>query len=113
MNPRHIETAEYLAGALLSGILYFALLHGHWLMFCLLLFLPDLSMLAYLGNNSVGAFVYNLFHTFVVPIVLIVIGLVFKLNLLPLIALIWLTHITLDRALGFGLKYDDNFNHTT
>src|SRR3954470_22529461 len=27
-------------------------------------------------------------------------------------ALIWFAHIGLDRALGYGLKYDDSFQHT-
>lgn len=29
------------------------------------------------------------------------------------LALIWLAHIGMDRLLGFGLKYDDRFTHTT
>jgi hypothetical protein len=40
-----------------------------WLLFFLLLLVPDLSMLGYLLNNQVGAFSYNLFYTYSFPIV--------------------------------------------
>jgi Domain of unknown function (DUF4260) len=31
----------------------------------------------------------------------------------PLVlGLVWLAHIGADRLLGYGLKYDDNFQHT-
>jgi hypothetical protein len=28
------------------------------------------------------------------------------------LALVWFAHIGMDRALGYGLKYDDAFTHT-
>ena len=28
------------------------------------------------------------------------------------LGLVWLAHIGLDRLLGYGLKYDDSFQHT-
>lgn len=34
-------------------------------------------------------------------------------DLVMALALIWLAHIGMDRLLGFGLKYDDRFTHTT
>jgi Domain of unknown function (DUF4260) len=44
--------------------------HGSWLQFALLFLLPDLSMLGYAANNSVGAITYNAVHTYVGPLVL-------------------------------------------
>jgi hypothetical protein len=31
---------------------------------------------------------------------------------LSALALVWFAHIGMDRALGYGLKYDDAFTHT-
>lgn len=33
-------------------------------------------------------------------------------SLILALALVWLAHIGADRLLGYGLKYDDNFQHT-
>lgn len=54
-----------------------------------------------------GVWLYNIWHTFTVPIL---IGVVVTL-LLPIGSpgplLGWLTHISVDRVLGFGLRGDD------
>lgn len=82
-----------------------------WL-FALLLFAPELSMIAYLRGPRVGAIGYNAAHTTVVP--LVVAGLsVWQGATLPLaVALIWLAHIGGDRALEYGLKHADGFGRT-
>jgi hypothetical protein len=83
-----------------------------WWWFGLLLLVPDVSMVGYLAKPDVGATTYNLGHTIVFP------GLILGWYLLggPLSALaigsIWLAHIGLDRMLGYGLKYADDFTHT-
>jgi hypothetical protein len=77
-----------------------------------LLFLaPDLGMLGYLGGPRVGAVVYNLFHTYLPPAVLLVVGLM-TLGAPVYWALIWFAHIGLDRMLGFGLKRTSGFRDT-
>jgi len=43
---------------------------------------------------------------------LMVIGLLTTTPVLLMAALIWLAHIFLDRALGYGLKYEDAFKKT-
>lgn len=96
-----------LEGALLLGmsVFVYARLGESWLLFALLLLVPDLSALGYLINPTVGAGVYNLAHSELFPAVLIVAGLVLSQSLLVALGLIWLVHLGLDRMLGFGLKY--------
>lgn len=79
-----------------------------WLMFFLLLLVPDIGMLGYTINNRIGSQVYNLFHTYTVPIVLMVFGILISDTLLA-IALIWTAHIGMDRMIGYGLKYPTEF----
>jgi hypothetical protein len=78
-----------------------------------LLFLaPDLSFVAYVAGPSVGAAAYNALHTLLWPVVLGAIGVVADTSTLIQIALIWIAHIGIDRALGYGLKYPSGFKDT-
>jgi len=88
-------------------------LDGNWLLFLLLILGPDVSMLGYLAGTRVGAAVYNLVHTYALPIVLGGFGFLATHALAVHVALIWLAHIGIDRMLGFGLKYPTGFkdNH--
>jgi hypothetical protein len=97
---------------LIAAIYIYALNEFSWLIFLLLLLAPDVSMLAYLINNHIGARVYNLFHTYIVSISLILIGNFLKLDVLLMIGLIWTAHIGMDRMLGYGLKYKTSFKDT-
>jgi Domain of unknown function (DUF4260) len=85
---------------------------GSWWLFVVLFLAPDLSFLAYLIGARQGALVYNAVHTTIVPIIVIGIGAALTVPLLTSIAIIWLAHIGLDRALGYGLKYDAGFGFT-
>ncbi|MFK4469743.1 DUF4260 domain-containing protein [Bacillus sp. RC252] len=97
---------------LIAAIYIYALNEFSWLIFLLLLLVPDVSMLAYLINNQIGAQVYNLFHTYIVSISLILIGVFLKSDVLLMIGLIWTSHIGMDRMLGYGLKYKTSFKDT-
>ncbi|PEW83774.1 hypothetical protein CN445_24375 [Bacillus cereus] len=97
---------------LIAAICIYALNEFSWLIFLLLLLVPDVSMLAYLINNQIGAQVYNLFHTYIVSISLILIGVFLKSEALLMIGLIWTAHIGMDRMLGYGLKYKTSFKDT-
>jgi hypothetical protein len=77
------------------------------LAFVLLLLVPDVSIAAYALGRSVGAAVYNLAHLEVWPLGLVAIGVIAEESTLIQVGLIWLAHIGIDRALGFGLKYAD------
>jgi len=100
------------AAILAASILFYAELGRSWLSFALLLLVPDVGMLGYVVNSRLGAMTYNVLHTIVGPAILLVIGLLTDDGLPSAIAMIWLAHIGLDRALGYGLKYGDGFHHT-
>jgi hypothetical protein len=83
-----------------------------WWTFAGLLLLPDLGMVGYLANTSVGAAIYNSVHTETPPILLLCTSLARENKVGAGLALCWLAHIGMDRMLGFGLKYGSGFGHT-
>jgi hypothetical protein len=83
-----------------------------WWLYPALFFLPDISMVGYLVNSKAGAFLYNLFHHQGIAILIFVAGYIISAEYLEAAGLILLGHSALDRMLGFGLKYNDSFNHT-
>lgn len=97
---------------LLAGVFAYFRLDAGWSMFFWCFLLPDLSFLGYLLGSRVGAVTYNFAHSYVVPLALAVIGASVGLQILLALACIWICHIGLDRALGFGLKYGDGFAYT-
>ncbi len=108
---RRVLRMEGLAVLAVATTLYF-LSGGMWWLFALLLFAPDLSFFGYLGGNKVGAVIYNIAHSYILPLLLALAGIVMKIDLMQHIALIYFAHIGLDRALGYGLKYATGFRHT-
>jgi uncharacterized membrane protein len=85
---------------------------GKWWVFAVLFLAPDLSFAAYLAGARIGAIVYNAAHSTLAPAALMAFGFLFGDPLTPLIAMIWLAHVGIDRALGYGLKYGSGFTHT-
>lgn len=83
-----------------------------WVLFAVLLLVPDLSMLGYLVGPGPGALAYNAAHTTLGPILLGLAGVLFGAQILTAVAVIWGAHIGLDRALGYGLKYPGAFRDT-
>ena len=82
-----------------------------WLLVALAL-VPDVSLAAYAAGPRVGAGTYNAAHTYVAPVVLGALGVVAEADLLLQLALIWMTHIGVDRTIGYGLKYPTSFRET-
>jgi hypothetical protein len=97
---------------LASMMLVYALWGGSWWAFVLLLLLPDISLAAYLAGPGTGAIVYNAAHTTVLPAALAALGLALSQPLMVSLAIIWLAHIGMDRAVGYGLKYEAGFGFT-
>jgi Domain of unknown function (DUF4260) len=87
-------------------------LHYRWLLFVLLFFAPDLSMLGYLINTRVGAATYNFAHTLTLALTLLLASYTEHWQQATAFALIWIAHIAFDRLLGFGLKYPTSFKGT-
>ncbi|MGQ7854470.1 DUF4260 domain-containing protein [Pedobacter sp. WC2501] len=83
-----------------------------WL-WLLLFFSPDLSMIGYLVNTRVGAFTYNLFHHRAVAIALLAAGFTMHIDVIISIGLLLVAHSSFDRMLGYGLKFPDDFKHTS
>ena len=101
---------ENLSIGAVSTTLYF--LNGESLTLFLVLFLvPDITMLGYLIGKKFGAHIYNLGHSYTGPAALLITGLQLDQALTPF-ALIWIAHIGIDRALGFGLKQTTGFKDT-
>ena len=92
--------------------LLYAVWGGSWWIYLILFLLPDLSFVAYLADPRTGAIVYNAAHCYMAQMALMVVGFGTASPLLLSIAMIWLAHIGVDRALGYGLKYQAGFGFT-
>lgn len=100
-------------GALLAlALVGYAHTGGNWLLFAVLLLAPDLSALGYVAGPRFGAACYNLAHTTVIPLALVAVGLLLPSTLALILALIWCSHIGMDRLFAYGLKYPDAFKDT-
>ncbi len=86
---------------------------GHsWWLFVALLLAPDLGMVGYVFGTRVGSITYDATHFEALPVALAAAGLVAGSGVSVQLGLIWLAHIGLDRALGYGLKYATRFKDT-
>ncbi|KAK3070091.1 hypothetical protein LTR53_011057 [Teratosphaeriaceae sp. CCFEE 6253] len=73
---------------------------GHsWWTFAGALLLPDLGMVGYLSNTSLGAMIYNAVHTETPAILLLCTGYARKDSRILGAALVWLAHIGMDRIM--------------
>jgi hypothetical protein len=93
-------------------IFLFNLLNFEWWWFPALLLLPDIGMIGYLINPKIGAFTYNLLHHRLVASLIAFYALTYGDDYWKLIAIIFFAHISFDRTLGYGLKYNDSFSNT-
>jgi hypothetical protein len=107
-RPKWILHAEG-AAIFAASLFFYAGSHFRWWLFAVLFFAPDLF---YLVNAKAGAAFYNLAHTTVGPIALLVAAAIFSLPQLDPFAVIWMAHLRFDRMLGYGLKYPTQFRDT-
>ena len=104
----HIEGASVFA----LSLLFYHSTGAHWWIFALVFLWPDLFMLGYAVSVRLGSSLYNLVHTYILPVALAGVAVVgHKTETLPF-ALIWIAHIGFDRAVGYGLKYPTFFKDT-
>ena len=111
MTPRpllHLEGAV----VVVVSLLVYPRIQGTWLLFVLLFFVPDVSMVGYLANVRVGAMPYNTAHCYSVPLLLAAGSLLRNDSLLLALSIVWIAHIGFDRMLGSGLKYPTRFRDT-
>lgn len=109
--PRGLLHAEGLAVAGAAVALYFHAGYPWWLLVVLIL-APDLSAIGFVAGASVGTLTYNTMHTYALPVVLAAVGVIVDADLAVQLGLIWLAHIGVDRAIGYGLKYPSGFKDT-
>ena len=96
----------------LFSIYLFSSLSFPWWYFPLFLFAPDLSIAAYLAGPRFGAIIYNLVHHRALALIYYMMGMLLGVPLLSLAGVVIFAHSSLDRALGYGLKFTDSFTNT-
>jgi hypothetical protein len=109
--PRSLLHLEGVAVAVAALVIYFWDGHPWWLLLVLAL-APDLAMGAYAAGPRMGAAAYDVVHTYALPVGLGAVGVVANSDSAVAVALIWLIHIGIDRAIGYGLKYPSGFKDT-
>jgi uncharacterized membrane protein YccC len=109
--PRLLLRAEGTVVALAAVALYFYAGYPWWLLVVLAL-APDVSFIGFAAGQRVGTATYNAAHTYLVPVALGTVGVVAGADLATQVALVWITHIGVDRAIGYGLKYPTGFKDT-
>jgi len=97
--------------ALIVSLWFYARYPGGWLLFVLLFLTPDLSLLVYLAGPRAGAIVYNLAHSYTLPLGVLLMG-ISRGSVFVQLALIWTAHISFDRLIGFGLQYPTGVGET-
>lgn len=83
-----------------------------WWWFPALLLAPDISAFGYAFGPKTGAATYNFFHHKALALVFLIAGWYFSRQWLELTGVILLGHSSMDRMLGYGLKFPDDFKHT-
>lgn len=111
MQPREAQRVEG-AGVAVAAFVALWWLDAGLLTIAVFALAPDISMLGYLHNPRVGAAIYNAVHVYVGPLALGAAGLWMGGDLALVIAATWVAHIGVDRAVGYGLKFPDAFDHT-
>lgn len=99
-------------GQFLLSIILFGQLDYAWWVFPACLLLPDLSMIGYVVNPKIGAWIYNFFHHKLLAIVILFLGFWANTPWLTLTGVILFGHSAMDRVFGYGLKLDNNFKNT-
>lgn len=100
------------SAVLLLALYFYTQTEMGWGWFFLLLLAPDLSMFGYMVNKKIGSYVYNLIHTYSLPLLLIILTFSLQQEFLVAIGIIWVAHIGMDRMFGYGLKYTTDFSST-
>lgn len=95
-----------------AGVFAFTFLNLSWWWFAGCILLPDVGMVGYLHNSRTGAFTYNLFHHKAVALAIVLSGYLLHNTWIVFAGVILFTHSSMDRMLGYGLKYQRGFKFT-
>jgi hypothetical protein len=110
--PLRILRSEGLVLLAVALAAFFTALDEPFWLVPLLLLAPDLFMVGYARSTRTGAALYNFAHSYPAPALLGVVAVASANHLWQAVALVWFAHIGMDRALGYGLKYDGSFQQT-
>ena len=102
---------EELAMLLLSLLLLWNS-HAPWFWYLLLLIGPDIGIVGYWLGNKIGAAMYNLFHHKAIAILFFMVGIYLNIEWVQLIGIVLFGNSSMDRAFGYGLKYNKGFRFT-
>jgi hypothetical protein len=113
-KPALLLRLEALTVLFASCAFYAFGLHGTWLLFAALFLVPDVSLLGHASARSrpYAASFYNLVHSYIGPMALLLLAWHSSALRAGQVGAIWMAHIAMDRLLGFGLKYPNAFQPT-
>ncbi len=109
--PRTWLRLEGLA-ALAAGIAVYLGSGGQIVWLVPLLFAVDASMVGYLAGPKIGAFTYNLAHSWATGLLVLGAGWAAASPAVVLAGAVLVAHVGLDRFVGYGLKYPTAFADT-
>jgi len=109
---KRIISTEYLLAAVLTAIFFVSLAGFGWWWLFILFIVVDISAFGYLQSNRAGALTYNIGHSLIGPTTLIGFFVLTGSDALLFAGLVWMFHIFVDRALGYGMKHTEGFHHT-
>ena len=98
--------------AFIAGLALYGWLGGPWLALLPFLLVPDLSAVGYLRGPRLGAFTYNVVHNWALGLAVLGIGLGTDIVPIAIAGAILITHVGMDRAVGYGLKLPNSFQDT-
>lgn len=102
---------EEAALAVLAGFLFVATGWPWWWLVVFFL-VPDVSMIGYALGPRAGAMGYNIVHHRALAVGVYCAGVVLSLPVLCVAGAVLLFHSSVDRVLGYGLKFPDSFQDT-
>lgn len=109
---QQIVSLESVFVAVLVAVFYVSVGGYDWYWLILAFPIFDISMVGYAINTKMGAVTYNIGHSIIGPAILSTIYVFTDINWMLFVASLWLFHIFIDRALGYGLKHSTSFRHT-
>lgn len=96
------------------ALILFGLLVGkfewYWLLLGFLAY--DITLLGYLVSPAFGRYAYNITHSLAGPALLAVVYILTNDQAVLFVTVTWLLNISINRALGFGLKESSGVEYT-
>lgn len=104
---RSILRLEGLAIFVASSYVY-SFVGAGWIYFLVMFLTPDISLLVFMRDKSLGSKIYNFIHNYASAFLCIFLGVILGNVFISSYGIVVTAHTGLDRFLGFGLKYPEN-----